>query len=125
MEINDLKKYEGEFSETKLSDKILKFAKKAGVNLVYAVYVCFEVIKSPYVPIKDKALIFGALGYFISPIDIIPDFLPGGFVDDMAAIMYALKTVRGCVTKEMKQNALENTSSIFGHIDENDLLGLF
>ena len=28
-------------------------------------------------PLKTKMVIYGALGYFISPIDVIPDFHPG------------------------------------------------
>ena len=35
-------------------------------------------------------LIIGALIYFINPFDLIPDFLPGGFVDDAAAVGYVI-----------------------------------
>lgn len=34
-------------------------------------------------------LIIGVIIYVVSPIDIIPDFIPGGFIDDAAVVAYA------------------------------------
>lgn len=34
------------------------------------------------IPVGSLVVIFIALLYFLSPIDIVPDFLPAGFVDD-------------------------------------------
>lgn len=39
-----------------------------------------------------------SLIYLISPIDLIPDFLPGGFLDDIAVIYFASKKI----SKEME-----------------------
>jgi len=36
-----------------------------------------------------------SLIYLVSPIDIIPDFLIGGFVDDAAIIAYVIKNISG------------------------------
>lgn len=47
------------------------------------------------VPWKTIAAIVGALVYFISPIDVIPDFIPVvGFLDDAAVIGLALNMVQ-------------------------------
>ncbi len=35
-----------------------------------------------------------AIIYFLSPIDLIPDFLPGGYIDDMFVIAYVTKKIR-------------------------------
>jgi uncharacterized membrane protein YkvA (DUF1232 family) len=35
-----------------------------------------------------------ALLYFVSPIDLIPDILPGGFIDDVALIAYIVKQIQ-------------------------------
>lgn len=42
-------------------------------------------------PVGAKLVIAGALAYLVLPVDLIPDFLPGGYLDDMSAIMAALK----------------------------------
>ena len=46
------------------------------------------------VPWRSVVLIAAALIYFISPIDLIPDFLFGGMVDDVAVIGAVLRAVR-------------------------------
>lgn len=37
------------------------------------------------------AIAVAALIYVVSPIDLIPDFLPGGFIDDVAIVGFAIK----------------------------------
>jgi uncharacterized membrane protein YkvA (DUF1232 family) len=50
-------------------------------------------------PLWAKVTIVGALVYFISPADALPDWIPGlGFADDAAAIATALTTVRAWVS---------------------------
>ncbi len=47
------------------------------------------------IPIGSIAVIAGALGYLLSPMDLIPDFIPGlGLVDDAGVISACLKIVR-------------------------------
>lgn len=59
-------------------------------------------------PPKAKAIIIGALGYFILPTDLIPDFLPGvGYGDDMSALAIALGTVTAYIKDEHKAKARE------------------
>lgn len=44
---------------------------------------------------KDKAIIIGALGYLISPLDVIPDAIPiAGLGDDVAVLLYVLRKSR-------------------------------
>ncbi|MGA3286883.1 MAG: DUF1232 domain-containing protein [Bacteroidota bacterium] len=45
------------------------------------------------IPKKTIVLIITALIYFISPIDLIPDWLPGGFIDDAALITWVLQSM--------------------------------
>jgi uncharacterized membrane protein YkvA (DUF1232 family) len=45
-------------------------------------------------PLQVKAVLLGALAYFIMPIDILPDFMAVlGFTDDAAVLVAAVKTV--------------------------------
>jgi uncharacterized membrane protein YkvA (DUF1232 family) len=49
----------------------------------------------PAVPGKDKAKLAGAIAYFISPIDLIPEAIVGpiGYADDIALAVYVLNGI--------------------------------
>lgn len=102
----DLVKYQNEYSEEKLWDKLKKFAVKLGGKATYYALVLYYVLQSPDVTVSNKALILGALGYFILPIDLIPDVIPAlGFTDDAAALALAYKAVQASVTPEIEAKA--------------------
>ena len=50
-----------------------------------------------YRHLSKKNLVLAGLGllYLVSPLDVIPDFLPGGFADDAAVIGFVLRKIRG------------------------------
>ena len=59
-------------------------------------------------PVHVKAVLFGALAYFVLPLDAIPDFLPGiGLTDDAAVLSAAIATVRRHITEEHRRRARE------------------
>lgn len=118
-----LQKYEDNYSEDKLMDKLSRFAGKLGISVVYKVLLLFYVMKSPDVPIKEKALIIGALGYLILPVDLIPDAIPLlGFTDDLAALAFVVNQVRCYITENVQQMAQEKLSDWFDSFTEDDLL---
>jgi uncharacterized membrane protein YkvA (DUF1232 family) len=46
-------------------------------------------------PAYVRAVLFGALAYFVMPADLIPDFIAGlGFTDDATVLMAAFSAVR-------------------------------
>ena len=49
-----------------------------------------------YRQVSGKNLALAGLGllYLVSPLDVLPDFLPGGFFDDAAVIGFILKKIR-------------------------------
>ena len=64
-------------------------------DLVAAYYCALD----PQTPGKSKAVLLGALAYFIMPADAIPDVLAFvGFSDDIAVLTLALATVRANLT---------------------------
>ena len=74
------------------------------------------------VPLKDKAIVVGALGYFILPFDFIPDMLgPLGFSDDMGALILALKTIWSNITPKVKEQARQKLSEWFDEVDPEEL----
>ena len=58
------------------------------------VRLLFGMIRDPRVAMLDKLLVFGAVAYIITPIDLIPDFIPFiGEVDDVYILVLALQGV--------------------------------
>lgn len=118
----NIEKYQGHYSEPELAGKLAKVAKKAGQKLVYAVLLLYYVLKSPTVTKGDKTTILGALGYFILPLDLLPDFIPfAGFTDDLSAILLALHAVWKNVTPEIKAMAAAKASELFGEFDPSEI----
>lgn len=118
-----LQKYEDNYSDEKLMSKLSRFAQRLGISVVYKVLLLFYVLKSPNVPLQEKALIIGALGYLILPVDLIPDAIPVlGYSDDLAAIAYVINQVRNYITMEVQQRAQEKLSDWFDSFTEEDLM---
>lgn len=58
-----------------------------GKKLKEAASVLFNAIKNNQLPNRDRFLAIGALIYFLNPVDLIPDAMPGvGFLDDYAVL---------------------------------------
>ena len=103
------------FNDSRLWKKLGKVARKAGRKAVYYVLVLYYVARDSAVPTKLKLKILGALGYFILPLDFIPDAILGlGFTDDLAALAWALYTMRKYVTPEIKAKARQRLREWFG-----------
>jgi uncharacterized membrane protein YkvA (DUF1232 family) len=61
----------------------------------------------PATPIRTKAILIGALAYFIVPTDVIPDIIAGlGFTDDAAVFWAAWKAVSGQIQERHRQRAV-------------------
>lgn len=121
MEKEDIEKYQKHFSNKKLWEKIKKFSKKAGLNAIYVVLLLYYTLQKPELPLKVKAIIVGALGYFILPFDLIPDVALGvGYVDDFGILIAALFQVAMYIDEDVKKQAKEKLRDIFGD-DGNDL----
>lgn len=59
-------------------------------------------------------MIYGALGYFILPLDMIPDVIPGaGYTDDLGALAAAIGIVSMYVTDEVKASAARKLEEWF------------
>lgn len=120
--LSDYTKYRRYFSPAAMWDKISAYARKAGIELVYAVLVLYYVATDPATPKADRVRIYGAIGYFILPIDIVPDAIPVvGFSDDMAALLWALKSVWVNITPEIRDKARRRLSRWFGPVDASRL----
>lgn len=112
-------KYTKAYSENRLFLKIKKFAKDAGIKAIYLCLLLFYTLQKSTTPKWAKSVIVGALGYFILPLDFIPDFLPiTGFSDDITALLSVLVAVALYVDEETKAKAKEKLHVWFGSYDE-------
>jgi uncharacterized membrane protein YkvA (DUF1232 family) len=106
--------YEKHYSESSFWDKIKSVAVKAGYELINKALQLYYAMQSPSMPAKDKAIVIAVLGYFILPVDVVPDFIPAlGFADDLAALAWALKTISSNITPEVKEKAQQRCDNLF------------
>ena len=118
----NMESYQNEYSEKKFWNKIKKCANIAGLKVTYVALLLYYVLSDPDVPTIDKAKIYGALGYFILPLDLIPDFIPFvGYSDDLAALAWATHAVWSNITPQMKERAKEQLHTWFGDVETKDL----
>lgn len=108
-------KYEKHFSSEAFFKKIGKYAKEAGIKAIYSGLLLYYAFESPKTPKKAKAIIIGALGYLIFPLDIVADILPVvGFVDDLGVLGFALAQVAMNIDDTVKQKAKDKLKDLFG-----------
>jgi uncharacterized membrane protein YkvA (DUF1232 family) len=119
MELPDFMKYSNKFTQKDFVEKISRIAKRAGSKLVYAALILYYTLQSDKVSKADKAIIIGALGYMISPLDVIPDAIPiAGLTDDLAVLLYVLKKVWTGIDPEIVDKAKRRLSKWF---DEDEI----
>lgn len=119
MDLPDFMSYSDKFSAKGFVEKISRIAKRAGSKLVYAALVLFYTLQSKEVSYKDKAMIIGALGYLISPLDVLPDAIPiVGLSDDLSVLLFVINKIWGDVPEEVKNKAKDKLSDWF---DEDEL----
>jgi uncharacterized membrane protein YkvA (DUF1232 family) len=68
-----------------------------------AAYFC---ALDPATPHRVRAVLLGALAYFVLPFDAVPDFLAGiGFSDDVTVLVAAIAMVRSHITSAHREAA--------------------
>lgn len=126
MELPDFMNYANKFSQPEFVEKIARIAKRAGSKLVYAALILYYTLQSDKVSKADKAIILGALGYMISPLDVIPDAIPiAGLTDDLAVLLYVLKKVWSGIDPEILEKAKEKLSKWFDDDEITEIEHLF
>ncbi|MBS3158359.1 DUF1232 domain-containing protein [Candidatus Woesearchaeota archaeon] len=81
----------------KKAENIIDTAKDESRLIFNIVKLVKNLIKDKKVPKNIKHILYAYLIYFISPIDIIPDFIPTGYMDDLfiglVTLSYVLKNL--------------------------------
>lgn len=87
-------------------DKVRRTAGKVPfVDEVVAIWYC---ARDPATPTRTKAILLGAVAYFVMPFDVVPDLLAGlGYADDLAVLTAAVRAVLPHVTEAHRAKARE------------------
>ena len=117
----NIQNYSFAYNAGKFWAKVKKGGKKAGAKATYLALLLYYSLNSPNISKKDRNIIIGALGYFILPIDLFPDFFAGGYTDDIAALIFAACKVAGSITPEIKEQAKLKVYEIFGETGDESI----
>jgi uncharacterized membrane protein YkvA (DUF1232 family) len=94
---------------------VKRVAKSAGTAVLETAFTLYYALQDTDTPSWAKSTIVGALAYFISPIDAVPDILPVlGYMDDAAVLAGACIAIAAHIKGEHKIKAAEQVSRIFG-----------
>ena len=109
------KDYSGSYSEDGLWDKISKNAKKVGLAPISNALKLFYSMKLRKATPAQIVTIVAALGYFICPVDAIPDVLGVlGYTDDATVLAAAVAALGCCQSEEVVLAAEQKLQEWFG-----------
>lgn len=110
----EIKSHEKNYSDEGFWKKTTKYAKKAGEKTLSPALKLYYSAKDSDTPTWAKTTIYGALGYFISPIDGIPDVTPAlGYTDDIGILAGAIGVVAAHIKDEHAEQAMQTLKRWF------------
>jgi uncharacterized membrane protein YkvA (DUF1232 family) len=100
----------------------LKFRARALKKEVHVVYLA---AKDPRTPWYAKALVFFVVAYTVSPIDLIPDFIPVlGYLDDLVIVPMGIALAIRMIPPEVLDEARENVKQAQGPERNVEIAGM-
>jgi uncharacterized membrane protein YkvA (DUF1232 family) len=82
------------------------------VDQLLAAYFCAV---DPATPLAARAVLYGALAYFVLPFDLIPDWLLGfGFTDDAAVLAAAMRSILPNIKDHHRERARKAIEKLAG-----------
>lgn len=102
----DFKKYKSSFTRKRFGDKINKVFGTVGQKFIYSALLLWNAYKRSDTPSWAKNIVIGTLGYFLSPIDAIPDLSPlFGYTDDLGVLSFGLVSIACYINQEVRDKA--------------------
>ena len=106
--------FAAEYSERSFWAKLADYALAAGREVVEKALVLYYAASDADTPGWARATCVGALGYFISPLDAIPDLTPVvGYSDDLGVLVLAVATIAAHVKPQHEAKAAEKRRQWF------------
>ncbi|HWK71857.1 MAG TPA: DUF1232 domain-containing protein [Burkholderiaceae bacterium] len=107
-------KFTASYSDDSFWDKVKTYAKSAGEEVLEPALKMYYAALDADTPSWAKATIFAALGYFISPIDALPDVTPVvGYADDLGVLAAAMAATAANIKDEHVAKAKETLKRWF------------
>jgi uncharacterized membrane protein YkvA (DUF1232 family) len=108
-------KYSKNYNDQSFWSKVLGCAKFLGKEMTHKALCMYYALQDSDTPIWAKGAIIAALGYFVSPIDAIPDVIPvAGLSDDGAVLAAAFAAVLMHIKEDHKNKATARCQEWFG-----------
>jgi uncharacterized membrane protein YkvA (DUF1232 family) len=108
-------KFEAAYSDHRLRDKLKRYAKTAGREVVEKALLLFYAAQEEKAPAWAKGTIAAALGYFIVPLDAITDLAPGiGYADDLGVLVLAIAAVTRYINDDVRAKTAKRMRAWFG-----------
>jgi len=90
--------------------------KKRADNIKNNTLALYYALKDPRVPFFAKTIIIFVIGYALSPIDLIPDFIPVlGYLDDLIIVPLGIALALKMIPKENLEECREKTKRYIKH----------
>jgi len=106
--------FSSSYSDDGFWDKVKTYAKSAGEEVLELALKMYYAALDPDTPSWAKGTIFAALGYFISPIDAVPDITPVvGYVDDLGVLAAAFAATAANIKDEHVAKAKKTLKNWF------------
>ena len=104
----DLKRYAEHYDEDKFWDKAKSLPRTAVGKVLEKALIARELLLDGGTPLWAKAALIGVLGYFVMPLDMVPDVVPVfGFADDLTMLTLVLANLDVLATDEVVARARE------------------
>ncbi|MBS63377.1 DUF1232 domain-containing protein [Salinisphaera sp.] len=110
----EVRDYAGQYSNTRFWTKVSRVAKRAGYELLEKALWLHYAAQRPETPRWARVTAYGALGYFILPMDAIPDWLFGfGLTDDLSALALAVAALSQYINDDVRRRTAQKLDQWF------------
>ena len=96
--------------ERRIRDRFWPTVKRAlrHIPFIEEVVAAYYAMLDPTTPLSARLTLVGALAYFVTPLDFVPDFIFAiGFLDDASILLAAISAVRNSIKEEHRIAARE------------------
>lgn len=113
--MNPTADYAKDYNGPSFWKKVKMFAGVAGREVISKALLLYYCYRDPKTPAWIKGILLGALGYFVAPLDALPDAIPiAGFTDDLGALAAVTALVAVHLNKAHADAARQKLAQWFG-----------